>query len=244
MFPILTHHGHDRISTTTSMLISQSISRRSPDTASISKSIRGTKLRYLYPLARMNGTKRHINGDARTQPEQFKPTAAFDFRSDTLTSPTKAMLDAIYQTTYRDDGYAEDETTNDLETFIAKLTGKQDALLVMSGVMGNQVAIRTHLTTPPHSVICDSRSHIANHEAGGMSTISGAFPICVSPSNNHHLTLEDVQKHAIISDNVHMCPTRLICLENTCGGMVMPLEEVRRISKWAKENDMRLHMDG
>lgn len=226
------------------MLISQSISRRSPDTASISKSIRGTKLRYLYPLARMNGTKRHINGDARTQPEQFKPTAAFDFRSDTLTSPTKAMLDAIYQTTYRDDGYAEDETTNDLETFIAKLTGKQDALLVMSGVMGNQVAIRTHLTTPPHSVICDSRSHIANHEAGGMSTISGAFPICVSPSNNHHLTLEDVQKHAIISDNVHMCPTRLICLENTCGGMVMPLEEVRRISKWAKENDMRLHMDG
>lgn len=67
---------------------------------------------------------------------------------------------------------------------------------------------------------------------------------CVRPSNGIHLTLEDVQESAHIGDNVHTCPTRLISLENTLNGMLMPLSEVQRISAWARENDIKMHCDG
>lgn len=114
----------------------------------------------------------------------------------------------------------------------------------MSGTMGNQVGIRTHLTSPPHSVLCDVRSHLANYEAGGVSTNSGAHLITVHPANKHHLTLEDIQKHAIISDDPHMCPTTVISLENTLYGMIMPFDEIKRISQFARENGIMLHLDG
>lgn len=218
--------------------------RRHPDLRRFSKFHSSHPLRAYCSSPAMSQPINSLNGTITPPPEQFKPTASHDFRSDTLTSPTKAMLDAIYRTTYRDDGYAEDETTNALESSIAALTGKPAGLLVMSGVMGNQVAMRTHLTTPPHSVLCDARSHIANHEAGGLSSISGGWPICVTPSNGHHLTLEDVKAHAILSDNVHYCPTTLVCLENTCGGMIMPLSEMKRIREWASEQGIKVHLDG
>ncbi|KAK1085896.1 hypothetical protein LTR33_001827, partial [Friedmanniomyces endolithicus] len=83
--------------------------------------------------------------------------AAFDFRSDVVTTPTTRMLNAIASTTLLDDVFQLDPTTNDLETFIADLTGKEAALLVLSGTMGNQVSIRTQLLAPPHSVVTDYR---------------------------------------------------------------------------------------
>ncbi|KIV77170.1 hypothetical protein PV11_08993 [Exophiala sideris] len=170
--------------------------------------------------------------------------AAYDFRSDTITTPNESMLNAIINTTLFDDVYLEDTTTTDLEKSIAELSGHEAALLVMSGTMGNQVALRTHLTAPPQSVLCDVRGHIVNYEAGGVSSLSSAMMIAISPSNGHHLTLEDVKKHAVISDNVHACPTRVISLENTLDGMIMPLDEVRRISAFAREHDIKMHLDG
>jgi threonine aldolase len=170
--------------------------------------------------------------------------AAFDFRSDTHTTPTAKMLDAITHTTLMDDVFLEDRTTNDLESYIAQLTGHESALLVMSGTMGNQVALRTHLTQPPHSVLCDVRGHINNYEAGGVSVLSQAMLIPIRPSNNHHLTLEDIQSAAIISDDIHACPTRVISLENTLDGMVMPLSEAKRIATFAREHNIKLHLDG
>lgn len=169
---------------------------------------------------------------------------AYDFFSDTITTPTLSMLTAITNTTLTDDVYTGDPTTQSLESHLATLAGQEAGLLVMSGTMGNQVAIRSHLTYPPHSVLCDIRSHIANYEAGGISTLSGAHLITVTPSNNHHLTLEDIQSHAIISDDIHHCPTRIISLENTLNGLIMPLSEVRRISTWCKSNNILLHLDG
>lgn len=127
---------------------------------------------------------------------------------------------------------------------MAALSGHEAAVLVMSGTMGNQVALRTHLTGPPHSVLCDYRGHIYNYEAGGVSSLSGAMLIPVRPSNGHHLTLEDVQKHAIISDDIHACPTRVISLENTLNGTIMPLDEVRRITAFAREHGIKTHLDG
>lgn len=154
------------------------------------------------------------------------------------------MLDAIASTTLLDDVFQEDPTTINLETFIADLTGKEAALLVLSGTMGNQVAIRAHLNAPPHSVVCDYRSHIYCHEAGGVSSLCGAVMRVVRPSNGKYMTLEDVQKETVMSNDVHTCPTKLISLENTLNGIVTPLEECRRISKWAREHNLIMHLDG
>jgi len=86
---------------------------------------------------------------------------------DTMTTPTPSMLAAIQSCSLLDDVFREDPTTNNLEAFCANLTGKEDALFVLSGTMGNQLALRSLLTQPPHGVLCDSRAHIANYEAGG-----------------------------------------------------------------------------
>jgi len=170
--------------------------------------------------------------------------ASYDFRSDVMTTPTESMLRAITSTTLLDDVFLEDPTTNDLEAHLASLSGHEAALLVMSGTMGNQVSLRTHLTQPPHSVLCDIRGHIVNYEAGGVSSLSNAMLIPIMPANGHHLTLEDVERHAIISDDVHACPTRVISLENTLDGMIMPLDEVRKISAFAREHGIKMHLDG
>ncbi|KZZ96231.1 threonine aldolase [Ascosphaera apis ARSEF 7405] len=170
-------------------------------------------------------------------------TAAWDFRSDVITRPTQSMLNAIAQTTLLDDDYMEDPVTNDLQSFIANLTGHEDALLVMSGTMGNQVSLRTHLTQPPYQILCDHRAHIIHWEAGGVPTWTGAYVKGIVPSKNH-LTLEDIQKHAILDEDYNGCPTRLISLENTLDGSIFPLDEMRRITDWAHANGLKVHLDG
>ncbi|KAF1349329.1 hypothetical protein EJ07DRAFT_169515 [Lizonia empirigonia] len=170
--------------------------------------------------------------------------AAFDFRSDVHTTPTLSMLKAIQECSLLDDVSMEDPTTMDLEKFIAELTGKEDALLVLSGSMGNQVALRSHLTAPPQAIVCDRRSHIIQYEAGGVASLSQALTQPIDAKNGTYITLEEVQKYAVISDDVHACPTRVISLENTLNGTIMPLSEVRRIAAWGRENGIIMHMDG
>ncbi|QIW97741.1 hypothetical protein AMS68_003259 [Peltaster fructicola] len=190
-----------------------------------------------------NEAKHLSNGTVRVN-EWSKAGAAFDLRSDTMTTPTTRMLEAIAATTLQDDVFQEDPTTNRLEAFIAELTGKESALFVLSGTMGNQVSIRAHLGAPPHSVVCDTRCHIACWEAGGISALCGAQLNRIKPANSRYVTLEEVQEATELDDNIHLCPTKLISLENTLDGMIMPLEEVRRISAWAKEKGVLLHLDG
>jgi threonine aldolase len=154
------------------------------------------------------------------------------------------MLAAIENTTLFDDVFLEDPTTTSLESAMANLASHESALFVLSGTMGNQVALRCHLTQPPHSVLCDSRAHILSSEAGGVASLSGALVMGIAPSNGVYLTLEDIKKHAIISDDIHCCPTKVIALENTLSGTIMPLSEVHRISAFARQNGIRLHLDG
>lgn len=161
-----------------------------------------------------------------------------------MTKPTLSMLEAISQTSLLDDVYSEDPVTNELQDYIAERTKHESALLVMSGTMGNQVAIRTHLVQPPYSVLCDHRAHIFNSEAGGVSAWTGATVYPVIPRNGIYLTLEDVQKHAVLEHESHYCPTKVISLENTLDGMVMPLSETRRITEWARANGIKVHLDG
>ena len=143
-----------------------------------------------------------------------------------------------------DDVYREDATTASLESFIASLTGKPAALFVLSGTMANQLSIRSHLTQPPHSILCDHRAHIYVHEAGGASVLSQAMLTPVTPANRNYLTLEDVKNSAILDEDIHYAPTRLISLENSLNGSVMPLDEVRRIRNFAKKYGIKMHLDG
>jgi threonine aldolase len=175
--------------------------------------------------------------------------AAFDFRSDVVTTPTAAMLTAITQTTLLDDVFLEDPTTTSLESFIASLTGKEASLFVVSGTMGNQVSLAAHLTGPPQGILCDHRAHIRLYEAGGAATLNGAMVESIVPRNAVYLTLEDVRANAMVPEgeeaaDVHICPTKVVCLENTLNGAVLPLEECRRISAWARERGIKMHLDG
>ncbi|KAH8691951.1 l-allo-threonine aldolase [Talaromyces proteolyticus] len=186
----------------------------------------------------VNGTSR------RTNTWQGLGAAEFDLRSDTMTKPTLSMLEAITQTSLLDDVFGEDSTTNSLQEYVAQRTHHEASLLVMSGTMGNQIAIRTHLAQPPYSVLCDHRAHILQYEAGGVSLWTGATVYGIVPANGRYLTLEDLQAKYVPPTNIHYCPTRLISLENTLGGMVMPLGETRRIIEWAHANNIKVHLDG
>lgn len=84
-----------------------------------------------------------------------------------MTTPTASMLAAVSSCTMGDDVFNEDVLTQELESLVARRTGKETGLFVLSGTMGNQLALRSLLTQPPYSVLCDSRSHIYAHEAGG-----------------------------------------------------------------------------
>lgn len=161
-----------------------------------------------------------------------------------MTRPTVSMLAAIENTTLLDDVFSEDPTTNSLECYLADRTSHDAGLFVLSGTMGNQIAIRSHLTQPPHSVLCDHRSHVLEWEAGGVASLSGALIKGVVPSNGSYLTLEDIEKNVVLGEEVHSCPTKVISLENTLLGMVMPLEEVRRISAFARKHGIKMHLDG
>lgn len=167
-----------------------------------------------------------------------------DFRSDTFTTITPSMMNAMTKATLGDSVYGEDETTSQFEQKIATLAGKESGLYVVSGTLSNQIGIRTHLYQPPYSILCDYRAHVYTSEAAGLAILSQAMVTPVIPSNGVYLTLEDIQNHVILGDDVHSAPTKLISLENTLGGTIMPIEEMKRISEWAWANGINMHLDG
>jgi threonine aldolase len=163
---------------------------------------------------------------------------------DVVTTPTPSMLLAIQNTTLLDDVFNEDITTQALESHVAALTSHPSALFVLSGTMGNQLAFRSHLLQPPHSILCDHRAHVLTYEAGGAASLSGALIKGVVPKNGLYLTLEDIENHVDLSEDVHACPTRIVSLENTLGGSITPLAETKRISAFARQHNLKLHLDG
>jgi threonine aldolase len=96
----------------------------------------------------------------------------------------------------------EDPTTNSFQAWMAQLTGHEEALLTCSGTMGNQVALRTALTTAPYSILADYRAHVFNMEGGGAATVCSAHIQAVTPSNGHHLTLDDVKQYAVVDADI------------------------------------------
>jgi hypothetical protein len=159
------------------------------------------------------------------------------------------MLTSILSnaTAFGDDVFSEDGPTNALESYVGELTGMENAVFVLSGTMGNQIALRCLLTQPPYVVICDRRSHIFEFECGMASIFSHARMIPVMPDfeNQTYLTRGDIIPNIVPDDgDAHGAPTKVITLENTFWGKVMLVEEVRRISNYARDRGIKVHMDG
>ena len=167
-----------------------------------------------------------------------------DLRSDTVTKPSKAMLDAMFNAKVGDDVFEEDATVNLLQEKCAVLTGKKASLFVPSGVMGNQLAIKCH-TVPGDEVIVESESHILNYETSAPAVISNVQLLPVQGISGV-MTVDDIKKF-IRSKEYYFPVTKLICLENThnrSGGTIQPIEIIKDISEFAKENNIKTHLDG
>lgn len=154
------------------------------------------------------------------------------------------MLAAIVEATLGDDVFREDQTTCDFEAHVAKITGREDGMFVVTGTMANQLCLHALVTTRPCGILLDAESHSINFEGGGTSVLSGAMPQPITPSNGKYLRVEDLERHAILTDDVHKCPTGIISLENTAGGVILPLDELRRIRAWASRHGVKTHLDG
>jgi threonine aldolase len=171
-------------------------------------------------------------------------SSVIDLRSDTVTKPTPAMRAAMAAADVGDDVYGEDPTVNALEAKVAAFLGKEDALIVPSGSMSNQIAVKTH-TQPGDELICEEFCHIYNWEAGGPAFLSGVTSRTVRAEFG---ILElDQLRDKIRPVNDHMVRTRLVCLENTHnrgGGRIFPIEQVQAISTWARSHGLLMHLDG
>jgi threonine aldolase len=167
-----------------------------------------------------------------------------DLRSDTLTKPTPAMLNTMFNAPVGDDVWGEDPSMNDLETKVAALFGHKAAIFCPSGIMTNQLAIKVH-TVPGDEVICDRLSHIYNYEGGGIALNSGAS-VRLLYGNRGRFTAKDVLAN-INPDDVHYPSTSLVSVENTVnkgGGSVWDWNELLEIGKVCKKHGLRYHLDG
>jgi threonine aldolase len=167
-----------------------------------------------------------------------------DLRSDTVTRPTPAMRRAMFEAEVGDDVYGEDPTVNRLEARAAKIIGKEAALFVPTGTMGNTIGIKV-LTEHGQEVICDSRAHVHDYELSMVAWFSGCLLRAI-PTERGLLSWDQVRRH-IRPLGPHCAPTGAIAVEQTHnmgGGSVYPMSTLCEICDGAHERGIRVHMDG
>lgn len=168
-----------------------------------------------------------------------------DLRSDTVTQPTPAMREAMYRAEVGDDGWRDDPTVIRLEELAAAMLGKEAAVFVVSGTMGNLVAALTHCGRGDE-VILGGDSHIFWNEVGGISALGGVHVRTVENAPDGTLSLDDLRT-AVRAANIHFPHTRLLCLENThnrCNGSVLTPEYTRSVAELAHGLGVKVHLDG
>ncbi len=169
---------------------------------------------------------------------------AIDFRSDTVTKPTPEMREFMANAPVGDDVFEEDPTINELEAFGAQLFGMEAGLFCTSGTQTNQIAIKVH-TNPGDELICHEEAHIYRYEGGGIarnSQVSTRF----LRGNFGRINPDEIEEN-INPDNLHYPVTSLVCIEDTSnrgGGKIYNFEDIKKISKICKKNNLKFHLDG
>lgn len=167
-----------------------------------------------------------------------------DLASDTVTKPTPAMREAMAQAEVGDDVFGEDPTVCRLEEHLAEMLGKEAAMFVPSGTMGNQIGVRLHCS-PGDEFLCDYQCHIYRYEQGAYAQL---FGIAVQPveTNDCLLSVDQLASRVRPNDD-HCVHTRLVCLENTFNrgsGKVLPYDRIAEICDWAASCNLARHLDG
>ena len=171
-------------------------------------------------------------------------TMPVDLRSDTVTRPGAAMLDAMMHAKVGDDVFEEDPTVNRLEAFAAEMFGREASLYCPSGTMSNQIAIKCH-THPGDEVICEKSSHVYLYEGGGIA-FNAAAQVRLIDGDRGRMKAEQIV-HAINPDDVHKPRTSLVCLENTAnrgGGSCYRVQDILQIKSACDQAGLALHLDG
>lgn len=167
-----------------------------------------------------------------------------DLRSDTVTKPTKAMLEAMMNAPVGDDVFAEDPTVIALEKKSAALFGMQAGLFCPSGTMTNQIAIKCH-TQPTDELLCDVNAHIYNYEVGGIAFNSGVQAKLIQ-GDRGRITATQIEEQ-INPEYDWLTRSTLVCLENTvnrAGGSIYELNEIKKIKQLCTAKNLKLHLDG
>ncbi|PSB84398.1 low-specificity L-threonine aldolase [Photobacterium damselae subsp. damselae] len=165
-----------------------------------------------------------------------------DFRSDTVTQPTPAMREAMFSAPVGDDVYGDDPTVNELEAFAANLAGFETALFTTSGTQANLLGIMSHCDRGDE-YLCGQQAHNYRYEAGGAAVLGSIQPQPIE--NNPDGTLPfDKLAAAIKPDDFHFARTKLLSLENTINGKVLPLAYLAQAREFTQQHNLQLHLDG
>jgi threonine aldolase len=165
-----------------------------------------------------------------------------DLRSDTVTRPTPGMREAMMAAPLGDDVFGDDPTVNALQERIAAMLGKEAALFLPSGTQSNLVAIMSHCARGDEYIV-GQQAHTYRWEAGGAAVLGSVQPQPIEHEDDGTLALEKIAA-AIKPDDAHVARSRLLCLENTLGGRVMPLSYLRAATELAKDKGLAAHLDG
>lgn len=165
-----------------------------------------------------------------------------DLRSDTVTQPSDDMRQVMLHAQVGDDVYGEDPCVNRLEAFIADLLGKEAALFVPSGTMSNLLGVMSHCQRGEAALVGD-HAHIYRYEAGGSAVLGSVVLNAIPMQADGILPLSALQA-AVAPDDAHFAQARLVCLENSHNGRVLPLDYLAEVSLWARGAGLAMHLDG
>lgn len=166
----------------------------------------------------------------------------YDFRSDTVTQPSAGMRAAMASAEVGDDVFGDDPTVNRLEQRMATMLGKDAAIFVPSGTQSNLLALMSHCGRGDE-FIAGQDAHLYSHEAGGAAVLGSIQPQPIAHQADGTMDLGDIEK-AIKPDDHHYARTRVIALENTFGGKVLPSDYMSQVAEIAVRHNLGLHLDG
>lgn len=165
-----------------------------------------------------------------------------DFRSDTVTKPCEKMLAAMFNADVGDDVYGDDPTVNRLERYAAEIHGFEQAIFVTSGTQANLLGILSHCERGDE-YLCGQHAHNYKYEAGGAAVLGSVQPQPIENNPDGTLCFKKLAA-AIKPDDVHFAKTKLLSLENTIGGKVLPLSYLQEARKFCDIHGLQLHLDG